>query len=157
MEGAKLVKAFQNIPGVEVANVDRLNLLKLAPSGHLGRFVIWTKSAFEKLDSIYGSFEKKLRRRRMGTCCPVQKWLMLIWLGILNSVPSPLACLNLRPKKSGFGSANSGLDAPNSPRIFTGCLSATEMELSEYYTCVISHRPILSLAWHAWPPLGGHS
>ena len=82
MEGAKLVKAFQNIPGVEVANVDRLNLLKLAPGGHLGRFVIWTKSAFEKLDSIYGSFEKKLRRRRMGTCCPVQKWLMLIWLGL---------------------------------------------------------------------------
>ena len=25
---------------------------------------------------------KKLRRRRMGTCCPVQKWLMLIWLGL---------------------------------------------------------------------------
>ena len=40
MEGAKLVKAFRNIPGVEVANVDRLNLLKLAPDGHLGRFVI---------------------------------------------------------------------------------------------------------------------
>ena len=103
MEGAKLVKAFQNIPGVEVANVDRLNLLKLAPGGHLGRFVIWTKSAFKKLDSIYGSFEKKLRRRRMGTCCPVQKWLMLIWLGILNSVPSPLACLNLRPRNQDLG------------------------------------------------------
>ncbi|KAK1563457.1 hypothetical protein Q3G72_027890 [Acer saccharum] len=57
-EGAKLVKAFRNIPGVEVANVERLNLLKLAPGGHLGRFVIWTKSAFEKLDSIYGTFEK---------------------------------------------------------------------------------------------------
>ncbi|GJS22040.1 60S ribosomal protein L4 [Tanacetum coccineum] len=55
-EGAKLVKAFRNIPGVEVANVERLNLLKLAPGGHLGRFIIWTKSAFEKLDSIYGSF-----------------------------------------------------------------------------------------------------
>ncbi|KAJ6330897.1 hypothetical protein OIU76_009484 [Salix suchowensis] len=36
-EGAKLVKAFRNIPGVEVANVERLNLLKLAPGGHLGR------------------------------------------------------------------------------------------------------------------------
>ncbi|KAJ6382071.1 hypothetical protein OIU77_030678 [Salix suchowensis] len=47
-EGAKLVKAFRNIPGVEVANVERLNLLKLAPGGHLGRFVIWTKSAIEK-------------------------------------------------------------------------------------------------------------
>ncbi|TXG70125.1 hypothetical protein EZV62_005060 [Acer yangbiense] len=57
-EGAKLVKAFRNIPGVEVVNVERLNLLKLAPGRHLGRFVIWTKSAFEKLDSIYGTFEK---------------------------------------------------------------------------------------------------
>ncbi|KAJ7204562.1 hypothetical protein O6H91_Y486900 [Diphasiastrum complanatum] len=51
-EGAKLVKAFRNIPGIEIANVDRLNLLQLAPGGHLGRFIIWTKSAFEKLDHI---------------------------------------------------------------------------------------------------------
>lgn len=58
-EGAKLVKAFRNIPGVEVASVDRLNILQLAPGGHLGRFIIWTKSAFEKLDSIFGSFEEK--------------------------------------------------------------------------------------------------
>ena len=40
MEGVKLVKAFRSIPGVEVANAERLNLLKLAPDGHLGRFVI---------------------------------------------------------------------------------------------------------------------
>lgn len=58
-EGAKLVKAFRNIPGVEVASVDRLNLLQLAPGGHLGRFVIWTKSAFDKLDSIFGTLEGK--------------------------------------------------------------------------------------------------
>ena len=57
-EGSKLVKAFRNIPGVEICHVDRLNLLKLAPGGHLGRFVIWTQGAFEKLDSIYGSFDK---------------------------------------------------------------------------------------------------
>ena len=43
-------QAFRNIPGVELACVDRLNLLKLAPGGHLGRFVIWTQAAFEKLD-----------------------------------------------------------------------------------------------------------
>ncbi|KAI7978960.1 60S ribosomal protein L4-1 [Camellia lanceoleosa] len=28
-------KAFRNIPGVEIANVERLNLLKLAPGGHV--------------------------------------------------------------------------------------------------------------------------
>jgi len=48
-------KAFRNIAGVEVAHVDRLNLLSLAPGGHLGRFVIWTQSAFERLDSLYGT------------------------------------------------------------------------------------------------------
>lgn len=47
-------KAFRNLPGVEVASVDSLNLLQLAPGGHLGRFCIWTKSAFDKLDTIFG-------------------------------------------------------------------------------------------------------
>eukprot|EP00245_Coleochaete_scutata_P015385 TRINITY_DN6833_c0_g1_i1.p1 TRINITY_DN6833_c0_g1~~TRINITY_DN6833_c0_g1_i1.p1 ORF type:complete len:405 (+),score=101.36 TRINITY_DN6833_c0_g1_i1:99-1313(+) len=57
-EGAKLVKSFRNIPGIEVCSVERLNLLQLAPGGHLGRFVIWTKSAFERLDDIFGTFNK---------------------------------------------------------------------------------------------------
>ncbi|KAK1310390.1 60S ribosomal protein L4 [Acorus calamus] len=63
-EGSKLVKAFRNIPGVDVANVDRLNLLKLAPGGHLGRFIIWTKSAFEKVDSVFGTFEKPSEKKK---------------------------------------------------------------------------------------------
>ncbi|KAK1270197.1 60S ribosomal protein L4 [Acorus gramineus] len=63
-EGSKLVKAFRNIPGVDVANVDRLNLLKLAPGGHLGRFIIWTKSAFEKVDSVFGMFEKPSEKKK---------------------------------------------------------------------------------------------
>ena len=49
-------QAFRNIPGVEIACVDRLNLLVLAPGGHLGRFVIWTQGAFEKLDKVFGSY-----------------------------------------------------------------------------------------------------
>jgi len=53
-----LVKGFRNVPGVETCCVTRLNLLQLAPGGHLGRFVIWTKSAFERLDSLYGTFKK---------------------------------------------------------------------------------------------------
>lgn len=44
-------------------------------------------------------------------------------------------------KKSACSSANSGMDTPNSPRVFNGCLSASEMELSEDYTCVISYGP----------------
>ena len=50
-----ITKAMRNIPGVELCSVDRLGLLTLAPGGHLGRFIIWTKGAFEKLDSIYGT------------------------------------------------------------------------------------------------------
>lgn len=49
-----ITKAFRSIPGVELLPVTALNLLKLAPGGHLGRFVIWTQSAFSKLDAIYG-------------------------------------------------------------------------------------------------------
>ena len=50
-----ITKAMRNIPGVELCSVDRLGLLTLAPGGHVGRFIIWTKSAFERLDSIYGT------------------------------------------------------------------------------------------------------
>lgn len=55
-ENCGLVKAFRNIPGVELANVSALNLLQLAPGGHLGRFCIWTQGAFEHLESLYGTF-----------------------------------------------------------------------------------------------------
>ena len=54
-DGKDLVTAFRNIPGVETCTVYALNLLQLAPGGHLGRFVIWTSSAFAALDTIYGS------------------------------------------------------------------------------------------------------
>merc|ERR1712060_56079 len=53
-----LTKAFRNIPGVDCIQVDALNLLKLAPGGHVGRFCIWTEAAFKKLDSIYGTWRK---------------------------------------------------------------------------------------------------
>lgn len=56
-----LDKAFRNLPGVELTLVDNLNLLDLAPGGHLGRFVIWTKGAFEKLDSIFGTYDESAK------------------------------------------------------------------------------------------------
>merc|ERR1719230_1738607 len=56
-EDGGIVRAFRNIPGVETACVDRLNLLKLAPGGSFGRFVIWTEAAFKKLNDIYGTFK----------------------------------------------------------------------------------------------------
>ena len=56
-----LDKAFRNLPGVELAMVDNLSLLDLAPGGHLGRFCIWTKGAFEKLDSIFGTYDESAK------------------------------------------------------------------------------------------------
>merc|ERR1711934_150750 len=53
-----ITKAFRNIPGVDTIQVDNLNILKLAPGGHVGRFVIWTESAFKKLDDLYGTWRK---------------------------------------------------------------------------------------------------
>jgi large subunit ribosomal protein L4e len=53
-----LTRAFRNIPGVDTIDVQKLNLLKLAPGGHVGRFCIWTESAFKKLDAIYGTWRK---------------------------------------------------------------------------------------------------
>ena len=69
-------KAFRNIPGtyfffvrsmidenpflgVSLLSVERLNLLRLAPGGHVGRFIIWTESAVKKLDTLYGTWSKK--------------------------------------------------------------------------------------------------
>jgi len=54
-----LTKAFRNIPGVSLVSVNKLNLLKLAPGGHVGRFVIWTQSAFERLNALYGTWREK--------------------------------------------------------------------------------------------------
>jgi len=52
-----IVRALRNIPGVETASVDALNLLTVAPGGNFGRFIIWTEGAFKKLNDIYGSMK----------------------------------------------------------------------------------------------------
>lgn len=46
-------QAFRNLPGVELCCVDRLNLLQLAPGGHMGRFCIWSQAAVDSLDTIF--------------------------------------------------------------------------------------------------------
>jgi large subunit ribosomal protein L4e len=54
-----LLKALRNLPGVETLHVDRLDLLKLAPGGHLGRFIIWLQDAFVRLDPLFGNYKTK--------------------------------------------------------------------------------------------------
>ncbi|KAL0968880.1 hypothetical protein UPYG_G00273090 [Umbra pygmaea] len=53
-----VTRAFRNIPGITLQDVNKLNLLKIAPGGHVGRFCIWTESAFRKLDELYGTWRK---------------------------------------------------------------------------------------------------
>jgi len=54
-ETSTIDRAFRNIPGVEIGHVRRLNLLKLAPGGHVGRLIIWTESAFNELNDVFGT------------------------------------------------------------------------------------------------------
>lgn len=49
-------RAFRNIPGIETMNINKLNLLKIAPGGHVGRFIIWTESAFKYLNDLFGTW-----------------------------------------------------------------------------------------------------
>lgn len=52
-------RAARNLPGVDTCSVHRLNLLQLAPGGHLGRFVIFTKDAFTHLNQVFGTYREK--------------------------------------------------------------------------------------------------
>lgn len=52
-------RTARNLPGVDTCNVHRLNLLQLAPGGHLGRFIIWTRDAFKALNNIFGNYRAK--------------------------------------------------------------------------------------------------
>lgn len=67
-----VVRAFRNIPGIDCVPVDKMNLLKLAPGGHVGRFVIWTESAFQQLDKLYGTW-KAASKTKKGYNLPMPK------------------------------------------------------------------------------------
>jgi large subunit ribosomal protein L4e len=54
-----IVRAFRNVPGITLQSVNHLNLLKIAAGGHVGRLIVWTESAFRKLDSIFGTFNRE--------------------------------------------------------------------------------------------------
>ncbi len=48
------MKAARNILGMDVVKIDSLNVELLAPGTHPGRLTIWSKSAFDKLEEIFG-------------------------------------------------------------------------------------------------------
>jgi len=52
-ENSGIAQAARNILGVDVSTVNNLNAELLAPGTHPGRLTIWSKSAFEKLDTLF--------------------------------------------------------------------------------------------------------
>lgn len=38
--------------------------MKLAPGGHVGRFVIWTESAFQRLDKLFGTWKTPSQEKK---------------------------------------------------------------------------------------------
>ncbi|ELP85631.1 60S ribosomal protein L4, putative [Entamoeba invadens IP1] len=66
---AQAIRAFRNIPGVDSCNVDNLSVLNLAPGGHMGRFIIWTESAFKRLNYIFGT-QKAMAQGKKGFRVP---------------------------------------------------------------------------------------
>ncbi len=49
-----VIEAARNIPGIDIATVDNLNVELLAPGTHPGRLTIWANSAFQKLETLFG-------------------------------------------------------------------------------------------------------
>jgi len=91
MNDKGISRAFRNLPGVELCNVSALNLLQLAPGGHVGRFVIWTKSAFAHLEGLFGTGDapasSDLKKRTSGApyFMPRQKMVNADLSRIINS------------------------------------------------------------------------
>merc|ERR1712000_790269 len=94
-ESGPLTRAFRNLPGVELCQVSRLNLLRLAPGGHLGRFIIWTEGAFKQLDSVFGTAETESEQKK-GYKLPTTKMSNSDLTSIINSDEIQSA---LRPKR----------------------------------------------------------
>jgi large subunit ribosomal protein L4e len=102
---AKGQRAFRNIYGLDTANVNSLNLLHLAPGGHLGRFVIWSKKAFAELDKIFGTFKQESAVKK-GFVLPAA---MLTNSDITRIIRSEEVRRALKPKKL----------QPKKPSVFT--------------------------------------
>merc|ERR1712063_69794 len=83
-ESGPLTRAFRNLPGVELCQVSRLNLLRLAPGGHLGRFIVWTEGAFKQLDSVFGTTTAPSAQKK-GYTLPRPKMANSDLTSIINS------------------------------------------------------------------------
>merc|ERR1712107_576136 len=81
--------------------VDNLNLLKIAPGGHVGRFCIWTEAAFKKLDDLYGTW-RKASTRKAGWNLPQPKMSNTDLTSLLKSdaIRKVLRAPNMKVKRA---------------------------------------------------------
>jgi len=93
-----IVRSFRNIPGVDTCDVNALSIFKLAPGGHAGRFIIWTESAFRKLNDIFGTFYKNSKVKK-GYKLP-RPMMTITDLGRLLKSEEIRGALRTHPKKS---------------------------------------------------------
>lgn len=94
-KGKEFSLPFRNIPGIELCHVTRLNLLQLAPGGHLGRFIVWTEGAFKSLDRIFGT-DKQNSKQKYGFRPPLS---VLTNPDITRVINSDEVQRHLRPKR----------------------------------------------------------
>merc|ERR1712183_506441 len=104
-EGLK--RGLRNIPGVDVCNVNRLNIRNLAPGGHLGRLCVWTQGAFAALEKHFGS-GKGVSSTKKGYRLPQSVSSTGDIAGVINSdaVQSALNSRKPQPKRSKGTKAN---------------------------------------------------
>mmetsp|Transcript_5723 Transcript_5723/g.13307 ORF Transcript_5723/g.13307 Transcript_5723/m.13307 type:complete len:258 (-) Transcript_5723:59-832(-) len=46
------LKSFRTIPTIDLMDINALNLIKLAPGGHVGRLCVWSSKAFNMLNKL---------------------------------------------------------------------------------------------------------
>lgn len=66
--GESELKAFRNIPGIEIRSLKELSLLDVCPGGHLGRLILWTEDAFLNVESIYARKENYRVIQSLTSC-----------------------------------------------------------------------------------------
>lgn len=82
---SSLVRAVKNLPGVDVCYVNDLNLLQLAPGGHMGRLIVWTADAFAKLDQLFGDAPGAQAALKTGFTLPRSSMVSADIARIINS------------------------------------------------------------------------
>jgi len=62
-----IARAFRALPGVELACVERLNLLQLAPGGAFGRLCVYTEGAVQRLSGLFGNYKGGSQEKKKYT------------------------------------------------------------------------------------------